>query len=461
MRGRTNAGGGGNDIFVDGNVIEGVVADADGIVAGDFVQKVVVAKELVYDSNYYTDKSDVMCLSDGTFAITAKSSSVWYVCRFSGGKNGLSMIATYQIPETFVFVQTYDEDTFIGFKTWTNEAKVSAYKIFFDVGANKVVVSDFNSIVIDTSDNTGSFWVTSNNNLKLFKITKDVYLTSWITQSKSGTNTFYYHYYCVVDFLSGEIGNQYKHAVPVSLTYARTPLIYDDGEHFVVYHSTANAGELRFVLMKLDGVNISEINTYDVDHFMGVGNSGYQVQYVNDNMIWIKYGYYYDSYVIYRITLDETGVQILQQTAGTKVWKFFKSTNYFIFCVEDSHSSGSGTEVVLSICSVLKENLKGIVDFGALPKYELYVKGYLSSSDLIPNNFDSGVDSNEMLVMSCSKRGSSSSRLFLFQIGFSNGEFRDFDNNVQFKKLSGHINGVAKQSGAQGEVIEVYVPKAY
>lgn len=74
MRGRTNISGNGNNIFVDGNIIEGVVADPDGIVSGDFVQKKFTSKKIQSTvlAGYLENReiiSNVFTLTDGTFCV--------------------------------------------------------------------------------------------------------------------------------------------------------------------------------------------------------------------------------------------------------------------------------------------------------------------------------------------------------------------------------------------------------
>lgn len=455
MRGRTNAGGGGNDIFIDGNVIEGVVADADGIISGDFVQKKLVGNTISsseFLQSYFMnhDNSSLFQLDDGTFGVFGCSGNckTWYLWNFdlSGQNASLNMVYDFTISDldsnSKLKIEQKEDGTFLLFALLSLSRTLKVYSIKLISGV--VSVSAIGSVVITTGLVDNSSQNTISRVLKVDDNNFVVFLKTYI----SGTHGYYPLSVGWLSLSSGTVTFTKQLFLANSNGYNAfldDAFVYENGfvEVFYSMQSTANntmsyyASFLDFSEDEAVEVNKTSRTSAQYGRFCYLGN--------NKNLCLLTR----------TATKSSIKAKIFTFTENSSVW----GDEYEI-------ASFSPFSSVPSLDNTLVHKTNG--DFFIT----LWANNKMAVGKLVDNEFGdlesfevSGSSGCYSLDLSNGKAlflvGASlvSNPVKVFTTRYDNGFFESIGETTLFSKSSNKIDGVAKQSGAQGDVIEVYIPK--
>lgn len=447
MRGRTNVGGGGS-FFVDGNTVVGISDERNGLVSGDFVEKVITKKELISSSTYRDNGiSDNFSLGAGKF------------CTFflSGGIN----IWLYKI-ENDEMVDSGTMNLEIPVEEGTNKGyeQISAVQISeseFIVSCVSVIDTvDFHTYfkIIITNDNATISYLGKNNVdftssfLYFGKLESNKFVMAYRKRETSSITYPGVYLYVV---------NLVENAVSFGETYSSTQgiylgiSIYEDSHIVIFQDKTAH-------FLKIIGNEITTLKDYTLI------SQPQSAVYIGENrtlLIWRAQGSY-SAYPIYGciLTMTETVTIISEQkkltNAISDLWIVSAhNTNGEIFIGGIATTAGSSSTTIKYYIGMWNPSSENPIELTFIYSIIVYVSSY--------RPYISGVCAySGNLVVSPSISIDYENFRKPIQIGcrYSDYGIEPFEEIVKFRKRVSRIDGVAKQSAAYEEPVEVYVPKS-
>lgn len=458
MRGRTNVGGGG-EFLVDGNVISGIVDEPGGIVTGDFVERTVTLKHIdcaTIPNN--VNISGNFGLSDGRFcAFFAAGSSlktsfrVWF---FKIEDNQMVDLGTYNIQfpgeisfyEKIFMIKMISENTFI-FSTRGSSGK-TFYFYTISVSGTSIEVKYVGNKSFDSVKTL----------LDLVKYSQNKVLAV----SKDSNDILFY----TID-ISGEsavFGDELNANVSVTGLYYKSSVVYEDqdGKIALFYnYGSASHYACKVILLSITGAGVSILKNESI--WEDVTSEFYvsDASYIGNSRILIAKFLYSNTHTFGNIlTLTESTLSISAEIdmgnspyyPGAGLTKLYNDEEH-IFLVTGKYGTGnSQTEYAIGVLDPDSIEAADMTIFytGRSGSYGSYFLDLYSDSTQIIASAYSYYTQNNVSTMQ-----------YFRQIGLkvSGMNIESLESVQKFKKRISHIDGVAKQSGSPGDVIEVYVPK--
>lgn len=481
MRGRTNVGGGG-EFLVDGNVISGIVDESGGIVTGDFVQKKMTSKSIVpsilpgYSSSGGKILSDVFTLTDGTFCVFFSKSyynikNSLYAWKYKIENNEIIDVGCLKIPtEDFnlggghteiEFVEISDNEFMfseVSSKKTEENGSTTLLEIltFFSITilGNTASMREMGSLEINVEDT--NTYISTRGISNICKLNSGYFAlkNSYYTRISSIKTT----YYCDLILIHISDGNvflddviKFSNESSSSAIDIPTVVPYDDKNYFFAIQNQ------HVILYKYGSNGMTEIRKVTFDF----------------SSEWQTSGWEYNSYLY----LGENKTLYLQRVASqiayAKIFTYSENENAISGEIEIGSVPYDGNEIFYRILFAKKNNeCFAIISNSNRDKYvgvfsiskmcfseseEFYKEGSLSSTSVM--SFDGINFINNGLSAVTYDTGSSSYPLVAYGMKKSGDSISSLEEEVQFLKYLYKIDGVAKQSGANGDTIEVYVPK--
>ena len=434
MRGRTNVSGGG-ELFVDGNVIDGIVDETSGIVSGDFVEKIVTAITLKCGVRPKDNISEVFSIGTGLYCIFFNTDYGVNVWKFKI-ENG-----------EFIDQGVYSVGITSGYQFRIHVIQLSG-SVFIESHYESLVARKYGRITIQNDSVSYTELSTSeetenSKHGEIEKITQEKFVSYKSYQKTVGTQTKTYTQFSIVSLS----GNTLTFGPSIETDYSLTSnfLLYDE-TYFIFTYS------MRATLFKISGNSLSIVKEVDDSVFTSQEN----MTYIGENKILailsdVQNNIYYLKGVI--ITLSEN---TFMKTSGINLCDLKSSLSYELMQV-----TKVGNKIFAIIATKHGPSYSATYeDFFA----EWNVSGLTKVTPLVINKT---TDENSIRTYYgiCASANSLSFEYVLkndlYADGFKlldNG-ISGFEETVKFKKYTSRIDGVAKLSGSKGQIIEVYVPK--
>lgn len=491
MRGKTNIGGGSENFFIDGNIINGIVSDTGSIVSGDFVEKIMSKKTLQSGTNpgmigtldVKMHVSDNFLLENGSFCVfftTADSSTVSLVSDF---KVWIFNIENNEMIDSGVYNIEFPSQMKFGYGNF---------------GVSQIDGNNFLFSGMSSENNSVNYFslVTVNGNIITTKYlgasVEEVYAEQQIyfKGNKIGNSKLVFIYRDSLKGIKGYIAEINNNSISFgesislvdnsdikdsALLYPFKTIVYND-ETIAVLFEAQDSNWATFVsLIKINGMNLNLIKTnmiygYSSNRIKGatyIGNN--KILILNDNNLSVGSGNI--------LTLSEN---VFSLSGSLEIAKSpFSPTNISlyesgekIFVVSEQYEGThpkSNTDKGINIDK--KKYAIGILDIlniGSLELKEIFSnihEGSYGTTEYYYQVLCGICENSEKIAFSMlnyfhkPNYYTRSDSFLQYGLKLNGNDINPLEETIKFKKRSSHIDGVAKQSGNPGDIIEVYIPK--
>lgn len=451
MRGRTNVGGGSNNFFVDGKTETGIVGERSGIVSGDFVEKIFTKKELVSSDTYKE-----YCVSDN-FSLGGGRFCTFYL---RNNNKGELQIWFYKIDNNemvddgTIGMTILNADGSINTSAYAMAAvKISEFEFVIFCSDNKIhyyykvsIIGGNATILYLGENDTNTYTYVKFASLEKIGINK--LIIAYIERSSASNKSILY----IIELNENSItfGESYSSNDGV---YAGMS-VYED-EHIALFQGET----VNFLKVNGDAITLSKKYTLPI--------TASSAAYIGENKS-VVVARRYDSdtelsIIGYVLTMTEetTSIsvqkQITNNIANLGNNPYVRYTNGKLFIVAPivtTHTVHNPTityvttKYHIGMWSEISENPIDLIDTSYSIQYGTGEESYIS-----------GICENSgcLVVAPCLTGGWSEPTQLGF--GVSEYEIEPLEEILKFKKRVSRIDGVAKQSAAYEQLIEVYVPK--